>query len=120
MPILSQLLDQIVAKPTQSLQEDPLRFFYFSRMNLAIKLSNLSSKDVFSNDLKLILCQLHQQFVEDPECLEQQMNTSYFWIVGINSLGREIYLIFPPNYSNAKVEQEKNKIMHTYFSNLFI
>ena len=48
------------------------------------------------------------------------MNTSYFWIVGINSLGREIYLIFPPNYSNAKVEQEKTKIMHTYFSNLFV
>lgn len=29
-------------------------------MNLAIKLSNLQSKEVFSNDLKLILCQLHQ------------------------------------------------------------
>ena len=89
-------------------------------MNLAIKLSNLSNKEVFTNDLKLILCQLHQQFVEDPDCLEQQMNTSYFWVVGLNSLGREIYLIFPPNYSNAKVEQEKNKIMHTYFANLFV
>jgi len=29
-------------------------------MNLAIKLSNLSSKEVFSLDLKLILSQLHQ------------------------------------------------------------
>ena len=89
-------------------------------MNLAIKLSNLQSKEVFSNDLKLILCQLHQQFEEDPDCLEQQMNTSYFWVVGINSLGREIYFIFPPNYSNAKVEQEKNKIMQTYFASLFV
>ena len=120
MPILSQLLDQIVAKPTQSLQEDPLRFFYFSRMNLAVKLSNLVSKDVLTVELKLILAQLHQQFLDDPDCLEQQMNTSYFWVVGINSLGREIYFIFPPNYSNAKVEQEKNKIMQTYFASLFV
>ena len=60
VPILSQLLDQIVTRPQPSQNDDPLRFFYFSRMNLAIKLSNLSSRDVFSNDLKLILCQLHQ------------------------------------------------------------
>ena len=48
------------------------------------------------------------------------MNTSYYWIVGVNSLGREIYLIFPPNYSNVKVEQEKTKIMNSYFANLFV
>jgi hypothetical protein len=48
------------------------------------------------------------------------MNTSFYWVVGINSLGREIYLIFPPNYTNAKVEQEKTKIMTKYFANLFI
>ena len=39
-------------------------------MNLAIKLSNLQSRDIFSNDLKLILCQLHNQFKDDPDCLE--------------------------------------------------
>ena len=70
IPILSQLLDQIVAKPQLSQQEDPLRFFYFSRMNLAIKLSNLASKEVFNVDLKLILNQMHMQFLQDPDCLE--------------------------------------------------
>jgi hypothetical protein len=40
--------------------------------------------------------------------------------VGINSIGREIYLVFPPNYTSAKVDAEKNKIMKTYFQNLFI
>jgi len=70
VPILSQLLDQIVNRPQPAPQDDPLRFFYFSRMNLAIKLSNLQSRDIFSNDLKLILCQLHNQFKDDPDCLE--------------------------------------------------
>ena len=56
VPILSQLLEQIVNRPQPIQQDDPLRFFYFSRMNLAIKLSNLQSKEVFSGDLKLILC----------------------------------------------------------------
>ena len=87
---------------------------------MAIKLSNLATKEVFNTDLKLILSQMHMQFMEDPDCLEQQMNTSFYWVVGINSLGREIYLIFPANYSNVKVEQEKTKIMNTYFANLFV
>lgn len=43
------------------------------------------------------------------------MNTGFYWVAGVNSLGREIYLVFPPNYSSAKVEQEKTKILKTYF-----
>jgi len=48
------------------------------------------------------------------------MNNSFYWMVGINSMGREIYLIFPPNYGSNKVEAEKKKILHLYFQNLFI
>lgn len=56
VPILSQLLDQVVSKQPQTTNsEEPLRFFYFSRMNLAIKMSNLQNKEVFSLDLKLII-----------------------------------------------------------------
>jgi hypothetical protein len=38
----------------------------------------------------------------------------------VNTLGREIYLVLPPNYSSVKVEQEKNKILKTYFQKLFM
>jgi hypothetical protein len=89
-------------------------------MNLALKIENLGSKDVLTLDLKHILNQMHMQFQEDPEnCLEQSTNTAYYWVTGVNCLGREIYLVFPPNYSSVKVEQEKNKILKTYFKNLF-
>jgi len=43
------------------------------------------------------------------------MNNSYYWLVGINSSGREIYLIFPPNYTSSKVDLEKKKILAAYF-----
>lgn len=125
MPILSQLIDEVLVKssPGQSPASpdpDPLRFFYFSRMNLAIKFNNLTTKDMLTVDLRLILNQMHEQFNDNPDCQELQTNTSFYWIVGINSLGREIFLIFPPNYTNAKVEQEKTKIMTKYFANLFL
>lgn len=48
------------------------------------------------------------------------MNTAFYWVTGVNTLGREIYLVFPPNYSSVKVEQEKNKILKSYFGKLFM
>jgi hypothetical protein len=60
--VLSQLLDQQIAKPMPAPESEPVRFFYFSKMNLALKISNLVSKDVLSLDLKLILNQMHLQF----------------------------------------------------------
>lgn len=48
------------------------------------------------------------------------MNTAFYWVTGVNTLGREIYLVFPPNYSSVRVEQEKNKILKTYFQKLFM
>lgn len=118
--VLSQLLDQQISKPLPAADSEPVRFFYFSKMNLALKISNLASKDVLTLDLKHVLNQMHAQFRDDPEnCLEQVTNTAFFWVVGVNTLGREIYLVFPPNYSSVKVEQEKQKIMNTYFVNLF-
>lgn len=118
--VLSQLLDQQISKPLPAADSEPVRFFYFSKMNLALKISNLASKDVLTLDLKHVLNQMHGQFRQDPEnCLEQVTNTAFFWVVGVNTLGREIYLVFPPNYSSVKVEQEKQKIMNTYFVNLF-
>ena len=60
--VLSQLLDQQVSRPVLSNNESQVRFFYFSKMNLALKISNLVSKDVLSLDLKHILNQMHLQF----------------------------------------------------------
>jgi len=115
------LLDQQVSRPLPPTEDSPVRFFYFSQMNLAIKIEGLLSKDVLTLDLKHILNQMHLQFQEDPEnCLEQSMNTAFYWVTGVNTLGREIYLVLPPNYSSVKVEQEKNKILKTYFQKLFM
>ena len=89
-------------------------------MNLALKISSLISKDVLTLDLKHILNHMHNQFQKDQEnCVEQFMNTAYYWVVGISSFGREIYLVSPPNYTSIKVETEKQKIMQTYFMSLF-
>jgi hypothetical protein len=38
----------------------------------------------------------------------------------MNSLGREIYLILPSSYTSIKLDIEKQKILQTYFINLFI
>ena len=97
-----------------------MRFVYFNQMNLAIKFSNLITKDIFTPELTLTINQMHDSFANDSDCVEQQMNNSIYWIVGIMSYGREIYLIFPPNYSSAKVDMEKKKILAAYFQNLFI
>lgn len=67
VPLLSQLIDAKVARPPPN-QEDAIRFFYYSRMNLAIKLSNIVSKEILTIELKLTLNQMHNQFVEEPEC----------------------------------------------------
>jgi hypothetical protein len=89
-------------------------------MNLAVKFSNLQSKEVFTPELVLTINQMHEAFLNDPECVEQHMNNSFYWVVGLSSLGREIYLIFPPNYNSAKVDVEKKKILAMYFQNLYI
>lgn len=53
--VLSQLLDQQVSRPLPPTDDSPVRFFYFSKMNLAIKIEGLLSKDVLTLDLKHIL-----------------------------------------------------------------
>ena len=69
--MLSQLLDQQVSRPVPSNDESQVRFFYFSKMNLAIKMEGLMSKEVMSINLKHVLNQMHLQFQDDPEnCLE--------------------------------------------------
>jgi hypothetical protein len=50
----------VVCKPAQISPQDQIRFFYFSKMNLALKISNLTSKEVMTLELKLILNQLHE------------------------------------------------------------
>lgn len=82
---------------------------------MALKFSNLITREILTPDLTLLINQMHETFVQDSDCLEQHMNNSFYWVVGIQSLGREIYLIFPPNFSALKVEQEKKKIVQLYF-----
>jgi hypothetical protein len=101
-------------------KEDPIRFLYYNRLNMAVKFSNLVSKEVFTPELILTVNQMHEAFDSDPECVEQHMNNSFYWVVGLSSLGREIYLIFPPNYTSAKVDVEKKKILAMYFQNLYL
>jgi hypothetical protein len=51
VPAVSSQLEAVVSKI--AVKEDPIRFLYFNRMNLAVKFSNLMSKDVFTPDLIL-------------------------------------------------------------------
>lgn len=118
VPPVSAQLESVVSKVLS--KEDPIRFLYYNRMNMAVKFSNIVSKEVFTPDLILTVNQMHEAFESDPECVEQHMNNSFFWVVGLSSLGREIYLIFPPNYNSAKVDVEKKKILAMYFQNLYI
>jgi hypothetical protein len=39
-------------------------------MNLALKFSNLITKDVFTLDLILLLNQMHETFEQDEDCQE--------------------------------------------------
>ena len=69
-PIISQLIDIAVNKVLQP--DDPCKFFYYNEGNLAVKVSNLLSRETFDYGLKLQLDQMHQAFLEEPELMEQQ------------------------------------------------
>jgi len=58
---------------------------------------------------------MHENFAEDPDLQEQQQNNQQYWLVGLNTCGREIYMIMPASYSSTKVEQEKKKNVGLYF-----
>jgi hypothetical protein len=52
-PPISQQLDMMISKVLG--KEDPIRFVYFNQMNLAIKFSNLITKDIFTPELTLTI-----------------------------------------------------------------
>ena len=64
-PIISQLIDIAVTKVLQP--DDPCKFFYYNEGNMAVKVSNLITRDVFSYELKLSLDQMHETFLDDPD-----------------------------------------------------
>jgi len=117
-PVISQLIDIAVNKVLQP--DDPCKFFYYNEGNMAVKVSNLITKEVFNYELKLMLNQMHENFSEDPDLQEQQQNNQQYWLIGLNTCGREIYMIMPSSYSSTKVETEKKKNVAMYFQNLFL
>ena len=68
-PIISQLIDFSVTKALQP--DDSFKFFYFNEGNLAVKISNLITKEAFNYELKLALNQMHEAFMDDPDLQEQ-------------------------------------------------
>ena len=52
-PIISQLIDIAVNKVLQP--DDPCKFFYYNEGNMAVKVSNLITRDIFNYELKLSL-----------------------------------------------------------------
>jgi len=68
-PIISQLIDIAVNKVLQP--DDPCKFFYYNQGNLAVKISNLITRDTFNHELKLALDQMHEAFLEDEDLQEQ-------------------------------------------------
>lgn len=112
-PIISQLIDIAVTKVLQP--DDPCKFFYYNEGNMAVKVSNQISREIFNYELKLSLNQMHESFAEDPDLHEQQQNNQQYWLIGLNTCGREIYMIMPANYSSTKVETEKKRNVGLYF-----
>ena len=64
-PIISQLIDISVNKVLQP--DDPCKFFYYNEGNMAVKVSNLITREVFNFELKLALDQMHMAFMEDED-----------------------------------------------------
>lgn len=58
---------------------------------------------------------MHESFQDDPDLQEQQQNNQQYWLVGLNTCGREIYMIMPSSYSSTKVETEKKRNIGLYF-----
>ena len=112
-PIISQLIDIAANKVIQP--DDPCKFFYYNEGNMAVKISNLITREQFNYELKLQLNQMHENFIEDPDLQEQQQNNQQYWLVGLNTCGREIYMIMPASFSSTKVEQEKKRNIGLYF-----
>jgi len=49
--VISQLIDMAVQKVLQP--DDPCKFFYYNEGNMAVKVSNLITKEMFNYELKL-------------------------------------------------------------------
>jgi len=47
---------------------------------------------------------MHNAFLEDPELSEQQQNNLQYWLIGMKTCGREIYMLMPSSFSSTKVE----------------
>ena len=58
--------------------------------------------------------------MDEPDLQEQQQNNQQYWLIGMNTAGREVYMIMPGNYSSTRVETEKKKNIALYFQNLFL
>jgi hypothetical protein len=67
-PIISQLIDMAANKVIQP--DDPCKFFYYNEGNMAVKISNLITKEIFNYELKLQLNQMHENFSDDPDLQE--------------------------------------------------
>ena len=67
-PVISQLIDLAVQKVIQP--DDPCKFFYYNESNMAVKVSNLITKDILNYELKLALNQMHENFAEDQDLHE--------------------------------------------------
>ena len=50
--------------------DDPCKFFYYNEGNMAVKVSNLITREIFNYELKLSLDQMHLAFIEDPDLQE--------------------------------------------------
>ena len=101
------------------IQEDPIRYFYFNKSNQAVKFSNKLTKEIFNIDLRHYINFIHEK-MENDGLEEYLMNLSQGWIMGVRSLGREIYLVFPSHFSVPKIKEERELILVNYFHNILI
>lgn len=100
--------------------EDKVKFFYYNKMNLAIKYTPALSKKVLTNELKHFLNIIKTKFEDNPSMVEYQLSSTSYWILGKQALSRLLVIVLPINLSQADAENRANEIREIYFSTFII
>ena len=114
--------------------DDPHRYIYFNRLNLAVKCSLRGDKGggarpgaaagalrLSSSRLNVVLNRMHADLASGDTREIALKTASDGWLVGRLSGAREFYMLFDAKYTNfSEVHQEVLSLCSLHFSNIFL
>jgi Intu longin-like domain 3 len=109
---MSKRLDPIVEYNDENPidQDDLVKFYYFNKINLAIKYTPELSKKVLTNEIRHILNIMKRRFDENSSLTEYQMTSSNNWIIGRQSMSKLLFIILSSSYTQEEAESRANYI----------